>query len=284
MSKISKSLWRAAGGCLLISLAACGGAEGQGTEGQGAEGLDEGAAASLSPLAEYRSDGRRVAFYRSPDGSLLMRQDTPEGASPLISPKTVSPGRLPSEMLATVSHSAAPQALLDIERELNLEPSSLAVARPPSSEGAVARSTSALTTDEWFSSTFCDSFAWWEVFRTTQTPFSEVKLQYYFQNLIANKQVTYNGMMFGHSVVLNKSASGVVVNKILIDNGDYAQGGAIVQPNTVIQMVGWSNRTKGCGFLGFDCFYFWNPRKFTMGALSVDASKKVNICGFGAGD
>jgi hypothetical protein len=264
--------------------AACGGAEGQGAEGQGAEASDEAAAASLSPLAEYESDGRRVAFYRAPDGSLLMQQDTPEGASPLISPKTVGAGRLPSEMLATVSHSAAPQALLDIERELNLKPSSLAAVRPPSTEGDVARSTSALTTDEWFSSTFCDSIAWWEVFRTTQTPFAEVKLQYYFSNLTANKQVTYSNMIFGHSVVLNKSASGVVVNKVLIDNGDYAQGGAIVEPNTVIQMVGWSNRTKTCGLFGWGCFYTWNARKFTLGALSVDSGKKVNICGFGAGE
>jgi len=278
MSKTSGNarLLRATGGCLLISLAtACGGAEPE---------WDGAAAESLSLLAEYRSGDRWVAFYRSPAGDLLMRQDTPEGASPLISSKTMT-GRLPSEMLADLSHSAPPQALLDIERELDLQPSSPAPVRvrEPSTEGDVARSTSALTPDEWFSSTFCDSFAWWEVFRTTQTPFSEVKFQYYFSNQIANKQVSYTGVMFGHSVVFNKSASGVVVNKFLIDDGNWAQAGAIVQPNSVIQMVGWSNRSGGCGLFG-GCFYTWNQRKFTLGALSVDSGKKVNICGFVAGE
>lgn len=88
-------------------------------------------------------------------------------------------------------------------------------------------------------------------------------------------------MIFGYSAVMNTAATGVVTNKMLIDDGNYAQAGAVVQPGWANYMYGWSNLSEYCGPFGCCCFWGWNERKFTMGVLGVDPGDRADICGFG---
>jgi hypothetical protein len=239
-------------------------------------------------LSEYREDKRSVGFYRLGD-TLLMRQDAPIGEPPLISPSAIK-GLLPSQIMAAVTQSSPPAALVEVEGELDLhavgEPNAPVTApiRPKaSSVEGVAKTTNALTSSVWFRDNYCDSQAYWEAFRTSGTP-ANFTYQYYWGDRTANKQVTYTGMIFGYSAVANTAASGVVTNKMLIDDGNYAQAGAVVQPGSANYMYGWSNKKAYCGFLGCCCFYLWNVRKFTMGVVAVDPGDRADICGFGTND
>lgn len=82
---------------------------------------DQSSESSLTVLSEYRQGNRVVGFYRLEGGVLLMRQDAPIGAQPLVPPHAMK-GHLPSEIMAALTQSSPAPALVDLERELQLQP------------------------------------------------------------------------------------------------------------------------------------------------------------------
>src|SRR5688500_14389874 len=86
-------------------------------------------------LAEYVRDGSSFAIYRSIDDMMLIEQQTPAFATPLLSQETIS-GLLPSEAFEIIAERAAPAALLEAERELSIQPAPMFDRESAGDEGA----------------------------------------------------------------------------------------------------------------------------------------------------
>jgi hypothetical protein len=238
-------------------------------------------------VAEHVDGGRRLAFYESADGGLTIVQATPGGETPLVDSATL--GRLgPSGAFAALTRAEAPSVLLELEHRLGIGANPDAPPAPAAEPSINARASA--SAEAWFTGNFCDSEAYWQALRPSNMySGAHVLTQYYLRDLVADRLVTNSAAVFNYSAVMNSAASGVVTNRILIDNGNRLNRAAATLPNTVTQIWAWSDTSTRCAspplswFLpNGGCFTVWNNRSYQSGVGALDG-ETASICGFFAG-
>lgn len=275
---------------LALSASACGG-----------EDLDAGAGAEPEVtstekgtlLAEYVRDGSSFAIYRTVDDMMLIEQQTPALATPLLTQETIG-GLLPSEAFEIIAERAAPAALLEAERELSIQPAPKLERADAEAQGVATQlsedadrvpdapvaSLELNPIDDdfvWFSDNFCDMQAAFDVF--VPRPNGAIHSAWNFHRKTAEKMVSGGSMSWSYVAGFNVGSSGNIVTKTNIDN-TWGEG-KITTPRTVNQQwwfAGWRTVCSG-PFDLYGCFKIANQRTFSVGITSFNPGEIGSTCG-----